>query len=154
MGSPHLIAFPKSITTFNDSHGQLYANDKKRARKDSPQVSQSKQPNGIKTPKSRNTPMQKNAARDVTLSYESNKGHSNSLSQLSSSLTFGKDRQFSSTSSKNKPTNTKPMQGFDLGTEISISPNLLRGSVTQENKEVGAGGKPPDPGKGKGGITV
>ncbi|KAK7287229.1 hypothetical protein RIF29_00377 [Crotalaria pallida] len=36
------------------------------------------------------------------------------------------------------------MKGFDLGTEIIISPNLLAGVGVKENKGVKPNGRPPD----------
>ncbi|KAK7268860.1 hypothetical protein RIF29_21569 [Crotalaria pallida] len=102
--------------------GPSQKNDKKRARKEV----------------GRAPSMKSNKGKDVPLTTESAPLPPNSVSRLGPSsrkATHGleKDKSF-----------VGPMKGFDLGTEIAISPNLLNGSASQALTGSSKGRKPLD----------
>ncbi|KAK7274770.1 hypothetical protein RIF29_15869 [Crotalaria pallida] len=119
----------------SSSSGPSMRNVKKRARKDGGH----KKDNTRDTVHSINvTTMQLNKAKDVPLTSEATPWTRNSVSRIgSSSNGVTHDLQ-------NEIGPGGPMKGFDLGTEIAISSNLLGSFVTQNKKGSNKGHKPPD----------
>ncbi|KAK7250677.1 hypothetical protein RIF29_33257 [Crotalaria pallida] len=84
--------------------------------------------------------MQSTTTKDVQLTTELSRVDVASLSPPGTN-SLAHENSTVSTSGKDKG---RPMKGFDLGTEIIISPGLLGGSKTQIKKGSGLGEKPPD----------
>ncbi|KAK7244551.1 hypothetical protein RIF29_39375 [Crotalaria pallida] len=122
MGSPHLLTFPPTAASLANSNarGKEQDNGKKRARRD----------NQRKELVRKETVMHGNEFTHVQLSEkpQGDIGMSSSHPPSSKDDTVLKVRQIKEVK----------MNGFDLGTEIVISPNLLEGIRAQNSK----GGKP------------
>ncbi|KAK7290032.1 hypothetical protein RIF29_04151 [Crotalaria pallida] len=134
MGSPHLLAYPSSGGT---SRGKHYVNNKKRARKDVQPGTRAKEL-GKHNSTLGKTPMLHGGGH-VRLNNDSNSHRVNSTQP---SLK-GKP-QVSVLGSQKDTIKEVPNKGFDLGTGINISPDLLRGMGSHSKKGVGGKGKPPD----------
>ncbi|KAK7244830.1 hypothetical protein RIF29_39657 [Crotalaria pallida] len=106
---------------------------KKRARKDSQHGTRTK---GMGSAIS--SPMQNPSNKDVQLNSVPPLDRGNSLSQL------GINTQLHDSTTFSFSDKSKPMKGFDLGTEIIISPDLLGSVKPQPVKESGRVGKPLD----------
>ncbi|KAK7274895.1 hypothetical protein RIF29_15996 [Crotalaria pallida] len=135
-------AFPSSSLNGNSACGLNYANEKKRARRDSQHVTQIKEVGGHRNPKSKESPMQKPGAKDVRLGSKSQQKRTNSLSQIGYKP---KMKDIGTAHEELSSSNVGVMKGFDLGTEITISPNLLIGSASLSKKGKGGNGKPSEP---------
>ncbi|KAK7260605.1 hypothetical protein RIF29_26800 [Crotalaria pallida] len=123
----------------DSSRGQLYGNEKKRARKDFHHVTRTKDAGRGKGTTLKITPFHGDGPKDVRLSNESPKDRIN-LNQPEL-----KNKSIVSASGLiDGSGKVKPMMGFDLGTNIVISPDLLCGSGIHNKVRNGVKGKPPD----------
>ncbi|KAK7268258.1 hypothetical protein RIF29_20953 [Crotalaria pallida] len=136
MGSPHLLTFPSTAVSLsnNAARGKRHDNTKKRARKESQQITQKKDSVEKLLVIDKGPPMHVSESTNVQLSSTFQKERVSSPSQLTSIK-----------SHNNRSDKEVVMKGFDLGTEIIISPDLLGGRMFHGNKGVQLNGKPPDP---------
>ncbi|KAK7245438.1 hypothetical protein RIF29_40284 [Crotalaria pallida] len=143
MGSPHLLTFPSTVMSlFNTgSRGKGHDNGKKRARKESQHVAQKKDIVERISVIDKGPTMHVSESTNVQTSAVLRNERVNSPSQLTNLKSYNKDSE-DLTRAKNK---NKVMKGFDLGTEITISPDLLGGRMLHGSKGGKPNGKPPDP---------
>ncbi|KAK7256981.1 hypothetical protein RIF29_30630 [Crotalaria pallida] len=135
--------FETQPATYTPS-GSIQKNVKKRARKEG---SRMKEDTSIIAHNNNVTSMQNQKGKDVSLTTESPPSNLNSVSRP------GPSSSNDVSELKKEKGSGGMMKGFDLGTEIVISPNLLGGVAAHSLKGSNKGRKPPDI-SGKKGANV
>ncbi|KAK7266662.1 hypothetical protein RIF29_19312 [Crotalaria pallida] len=133
LGDSHLVG--PSVAD-GGSRARVYVNEKKRARKEVNLVARVKDKGTLV----KNIPLHGVGQHNVQLTGESSQNRVNSTSS---------EMTQKNQVSKQGPRKASLMKGFDLGTGIAISPDLLRCSMFLGKAEKVTKGKPPDPVRGK-----
>ncbi|XP_020206144.1 uncharacterized protein LOC109791283 [Cajanus cajan] len=138
MGTKPFLAVTNINSPFSSAQdGTRMVKGKKRARRENLHVTKNKEKERHVTIKEKRPPMHVTKESDVRLSPESSTVMANSVSQLA----IKGDTVMLNENINDKANKKDVMPGFDLGTGIVISPDLLRGTMSQGPKQTSKGGK-------------